>query len=124
MIGLATHRPDLQPPQLVGDGVRHVPPEVLVDPGGTTGPPHHGRGAVVAQFQGCPDRQPDRVVTDTADDHDRGTVRLEPCDAGVVRAEQPVDLLGHRHEDLRRVEATGDQRGYAAKRGLLIQQGG
>jgi hypothetical protein len=118
------HRPDSQRAEAVGDRIRLAAPDVLVDPGGAAGPPHDRRGKVVAQFQARPDRQPDRVVADAADDHDRGPVGLEAGYAGVVGAEQPADLLGDGQEDLGRVDAVGDERGDPAERGLLRQEAG
>jgi len=71
-------------------------------------------------FQAQPDRQLDGVLPDTADDHDRGPIRLEARHAGVVSAKQSADLLGDRREDLDWVDSAGYQRGQAPQCGLLI----
>ena len=76
------------------------------------------------EFHARPDRHLDRVLPDTADDHDRGPVRLEAAYAGVVRAKQPADFLGDRREDLDRVDSAGDEGGDPAERGLLLQEAG
>ncbi len=118
------HRPDAQLAQAVGDGIRHAAPQVLVDPGGAAGPPHHSRRKVVDEFRAHPDRPVDLALPGSADDHNRGPVRLVTAYAGAIRAKEPADFLGDRREDLGRVDAAGDQGGNPAERGLLGQEAG
>jgi hypothetical protein len=81
------HRPDLEPPEVLRDRVRQAAPQVIGGPRGPAGAPYHRRGKVIAQFQARADPEGDRVLPETADDHDRGPVQLEAGDAGVLPAQ-------------------------------------